>query len=296
LPAPTGRRPCRHQAGAAQSAGERSGADAGKLGVKQVQDLGEPVGQQRHRQDPLGPDFQGAVDPNLDRAVAAEPDGAHVDGLTMVRQPPTSAPSSATRGRPRANTARSLVVPPMSDRMKSDSPDSAAAPTTLAAGPDSTVSMGLSATTSASARVPSPRTIISGAAIPKRSMASPTPAISMEMRAISRALSAAVRARRGASSAEVSSLDNGDGLARQRHDALSRRQFMRRVAHREAGRHRKGIDVVRMLRDGALEVGEIEVVECRAVVVVAAGNALHRRARQRPGKPGAFRHRWRRSR
>ena len=53
--------------------------------------------------------------------------------------------------------------------------------------------------------------IISGAAISSRSIAWPTAAISDEIRGISRALSAAVSARRGASSEEVSSLDSVTG-------------------------------------------------------------------------------------
>ena len=99
----------------------------------------------------------------------------------------------------------------MSVRMKFSRPDRVAAPTRLAAGPDRTVSIGRSATCSASASVPSPRVIISGASIPSPPIAWATAAISDEIRGMSRALSAAVSARRGASSEEVSSLDSVTG-------------------------------------------------------------------------------------
>ena len=132
--------------------------------------------------------------------------------LTMVRQPPTSAPCSATCGRPSRRTPRSVVVPPMSDMMKSRRPQSHEAPTRLAAGPDNTVSMGRSATRSARASVPSPFTIISGQSMPSSAMDLRTAVISMEMREMSLALSTAVSARRGASSDEVSSVDSVTGL------------------------------------------------------------------------------------
>ena len=131
--------------------------------------------------------------------------------LTMVRQPPTSAPSAATCGLPLCKKPTSVVVPPMSDMMKSSSPESHLAPTRLAAGPDSTVSMGRIATLSASASVPSPFMIISGQTNFKFAMARSTAAINLEICAMSLAFSTAVKARRGASRALESSLDNVTG-------------------------------------------------------------------------------------
>ena len=131
---------------------------------------------------------------------------------TMVRQPPTSAPSNATRGLPLSRTPRSVVVPPMSDMMKLSKPDSHWAPTRLAAGPDNTVSIGRVTTDSASARVPSPLTIINGQRICSCAMALCTASIRLLTREINRALRAAVRARRGASSEEDSSVDKVTGL------------------------------------------------------------------------------------
>ena len=131
---------------------------------------------------------------------------------TMVRQPPSSAPFSLTFGRPSISTPRSVVVPPISDRMKLSSPDSHCAPTRLAAGPDRTVSIGRVATLSASASVPSPLTIISGQSMCSCAIARFTASISVETREIRRALSAAVSARRGASSALDNSQDRVTGL------------------------------------------------------------------------------------
>ena len=131
---------------------------------------------------------------------------------TMVRQPPSSAPSGATRGRPLISTPRSVVVPPMSDMMKLSSPDNQWAPTKLAAGPDNTVSIGRVTTDSASASVPSPLTIIRGQRICSCAMARCTASIKLLTREISRALRAAVSARRGASSEEDSSVDKVTGL------------------------------------------------------------------------------------
>ncbi len=126
---------------------------------------------------------------------------------TIVRHPPTSAPCSVTFGRPLMTMPRSVVVPPMSDKMKLSSPDSHRPPTRLAAGPDSTVSMGRLATASASASVPSPLTIISGQCSPNSFIALSTASMRIAMREMSRALRAAVSARRGASSSEESSLE-----------------------------------------------------------------------------------------
>ena len=61
---------------------------------------------------------------------------------TMVRKPPTVAPSGSSRGRPRSSTATSVVVPPMSETTASSRPVMWRAPTRLAAGPDRIVSIG----------------------------------------------------------------------------------------------------------------------------------------------------------
>jgi hypothetical protein len=57
-----------------------------------------------------------------------------------------------------------------------------------------------------------PLTIISGQSMPSPRMARRTAAISIEMREINRALSTAVSARRGASRAEVSSVESVTGF------------------------------------------------------------------------------------
>ena len=96
----------------------------------------------------------------------------------------------------------------MSEMTKSARPDRNFAPITLAAGPERMVSIGRCATASASASVPSPFTIISGASTPCRCMETRTAATSATMRAMMRAFSAAVSARRGASSAWARSLES----------------------------------------------------------------------------------------
>lgn len=60
----------------------------------------------------------------------------------------------------------SEVVPPISQMMASCAPVRAAAPMTLAAGPDSTVSAGQSNAMDSCISVPSPLTIMTGAEIP----------------------------------------------------------------------------------------------------------------------------------
>ena len=123
----------------------------------------------------------------------------------MVRQPPITAPSALTIGRPSSTMATSVVVPPMSATRKLSSPCRKPAPTTLAAGPESTVSTGYSSATSAFMSVPSPLTIITGAVIPSRSSTRRTAASRCAIWGVRRAFSAAVRARLGASSLELSS-------------------------------------------------------------------------------------------
>ena len=124
---------------------------------------------------------------------------------TIVRQPPISAPSALISGRPWLTIATSVVVPPMSETAKSFRPVRNPAPTTLAAGPDRIVSTGYSRATSARISEPSPLTIISGAAIASASSTWPSASIRWRICAVRRALSAAVSARRGASSLELSS-------------------------------------------------------------------------------------------
>ena len=131
---------------------------------------------------------------------------------TIVRQPPTSAPSWFTRGRPSHKTPKSVVVPPISDMMKLCKPDNHCAPTKLAAGPESTVSIGRVATLWAKANVPSPLTIISGHLIPNSAIERLTASINIDTREINLALSAAVSARRGASREDDNSVDKVTGL------------------------------------------------------------------------------------
>ena len=123
--------------------------------------------------------------------------------FTMVRHLPTSAPSTAMRGLPAINKPTSVVVPPMSAMMKSSSPESHCAPTRLAAGPDKTVSIGLWATASAEAKLPSPFINISGQLILSCAMALRTASTKLLTRQTSRAFSTAVCARRGASNASA---------------------------------------------------------------------------------------------
>ncbi len=71
------------------------------------------------------------------------------------------------------------------------------APTMLAAGPDRIVSIGRSLAKAAETSAPSPRTTISGAAMPRAVRKPSVAATSRSIIAISRALSSVVSARRG---------------------------------------------------------------------------------------------------
>ena len=131
---------------------------------------------------------------------------------TMVFQPPTVAPSLFSTGRPSRSIAMSVVVPPMSETRMSSSPDRWRAPTRLAAGPERMVSTGQVSASSALISEPSPFTTISGALMPLRASSPSTAWISCCNCGMRRALSAAVSARRGASSLEVSSWPQVTGL------------------------------------------------------------------------------------
>ena len=127
---------------------------------------------------------------------------------TMVRKPPTVAPSRFSTGRPPCSTAMSVVVPPMSEMKASSAPACPAAraraPTTEAAGPERMVSTGEASATASLISEPSPFTTVSGQARPRARIRPCTASTSWVISGIKRAFSTAVSARRGASSAEDS--------------------------------------------------------------------------------------------
>ena len=100
----------------------------------------------------------------------------------------------------------------MSATRKSCRPCRNPAPTTLAAGPDRTVSTGYSRATSARISVPSPLTIITGAVIDSRSSTRRSASSRCAICGVRRAFRAAVSARFGASSCELSSWLQVTGL------------------------------------------------------------------------------------
>ncbi|MBS1269986.1 MAG: hypothetical protein MAG794_00938 [Gammaproteobacteria bacterium] len=120
------------------------------------------------------------------------------------RQSPTMAPSGLTAGRPARTTAISVVVPPISATMMLSEPLRNDAPITLAAGPDMTVSTGLASAVFLLMSDPSPLTVLFRSSMPQDSSILSTASTSCRIKGIIRALTAAVRARLGASSA----LDN----------------------------------------------------------------------------------------
>jgi len=123
----------------------------------------------------------------------------------IVRQPPTRAPFTLSTGQPPLSAAMSVVVPPTSTVHTSRRPARCHAPTTLAAGPERTVSIGRRLAKSARTSDPSPLTTISGALIFRRARVACTAASSSARGAMRWALSATVVARRTALSWLVSS-------------------------------------------------------------------------------------------
>ena len=116
---------------------------------------------------------------------------------TIVRWPPTVAPSAPNGGMPSRTTAMSVVVPPMSAITASSASARWAAPTRLAAGPERIVSTGRSFTKSTDTSEPLPRTIIIGASIPRSARLPPVVATRSSIMAMRRALSRAVTPRFG---------------------------------------------------------------------------------------------------
>ena len=98
---------------------------------------------------------------------------------TIGRQSPIKAPSPASAGWPSRTTAMSVVVPPMSATMARRRPLRAQAPITLAAGPESTVVTGCCSALAALTTLPSPRTTISGASMPRAASVACTDSISV---------------------------------------------------------------------------------------------------------------------
>ena len=115
--------------------------------------------------------------------------------------------------------ARSVVVPPMSTAIISGRPDRRMAPVTLLAGPESRVSTGYSAAKASVIKLPSPRTIISGAEMPFCAITARTAFISSLISGVSRALSKVVAARRMELISTVSSWAAATGSS---NSALSR--------------------------------------------------------------------------
>ena len=195
---------------------------------------------------------------------------------TMVRKPPTVAPSGSSRGRPLSSTATSVVVPPMSETTASSSPVMWRAPTRLAAGPDRMVSIGRCRAKAAETSAPSPRTTISGAAMPRCSRKPSVAATSRSIIEISRALSSVVSARRGPPSLADSSWLAVTGRPVLFADQLARGDLMRRVAHGEIGADGKAGDRRRASSGRAASSAARSSVCGIAVDVVAAGHEQHR--------------------
>ena len=155
-----------------------------------------------------GPSFRRGCSPPSSSDTSKSPPSPKVrmaTASTMVRWPPTMAPSGSSRGRPASSTATSVVVPPMSDTSASSRPVRWRAPTRLAAGPERMVSIGRARAKPAETSAPSPRTIISGATMPRRARKPSVAATRRSIMPIRRALSSVVRARRGPPSLAESS-------------------------------------------------------------------------------------------
>ena len=199
--------------------------------------------QQAERNQPPRSDHQ-AVVVAADLAVAAEAVG--MDGHRLHHGPPARHSGAvavqhrqavAQQGDIRGRAAH------VGDHAHRSSPARWRAPTTLAAGPDRMVSTGRVRANSADTSEPSPFTTISGARMPFSRIRPSTARISCCSWGISRAFRAVVRARRGASSFEVSSWPQVTGRPVRRRDQLPRRQLMGRIAHGKEAGDREGGDL-----------------------------------------------------
>ena len=199
----------------------------------------------------------------------------------MVRQLPISAPASLTAGRPPLTTAQSVVVPPMSATRKSGRPERNPAPTTLAAGPDSTVSTGHSSATSAFMRDPSPLTIMSGASTDS---ASSTAAERLDQAADLRRQARIERRGQGAPwrvQARTEFVGAGDRLVAQLPHQRAGAQLVRGIADREAGGDGKAFDPRGAFLHRARQRGLIQRLELLAGGIVPAAQLEYR-----PGRVG----------
>ena len=115
--------------------------------------------------------------------------------LTAVLKLPTFAPSWLRSGLPSFIMARSLVVPPISTTIQFCFPLILTPPITLAAGPESKVSTGLSFTNSSDIMLPSPHTIANGALMPLSFRATFTASINSSISGINLAFNSAVAPR-----------------------------------------------------------------------------------------------------
>ena len=105
--------------------------------------------------------------------------------MTLVLLPPITVPSGSRLGWPFLRIPMSVVVPPMSMTTASFTPVMLMAPMRLAAGPDRMVSTGLSLANESFIMLPSPRDIMSGAAMPFSSRTERTERISSSMTGMS---------------------------------------------------------------------------------------------------------------
>ena len=109
-----------------------------------------------------------ALPVDAQRAVAAQRSVSMNTPFTCVRQPPMRMPLPDITGMPSFISEISVVVPPISTIRQSLLSVSARPPCTLAAGPLSIVSTGLRRARLSAIRLPSLRTIMTVAAMPRQ--------------------------------------------------------------------------------------------------------------------------------
>ena len=201
---------------------------------------------------------------------------------TMVRKPPTVAPSGSSRGRPLSSTATSVVVPPMSETTASSRPVMWRAPTRLAAGPDRIVSIGRCAGEGGRHQ----RAVAAHHHQRRRDAALLQKAFGRGDQPVDHRDQPGVeqRRQRAARAAELGRqfVAGGDRQAGLFADQVAGRDLVRRVAHGEIGADGKARDARRELGQRRLQRREVERGGI-AMDVVAARHEQHRdRCRARP--------------
>ena len=265
--------------------------DVGQIGREQVQHLRIPRGQQRHRHDALRTDCQLALPRQVNLAVAAQPDGAHVDG---PHHGPPAPDLGALFGHPRTAVEQDAQVGRRAADVGQDEALQARQPLRAHQAGRRARQHGLDR--AGCHRLGQRQRAV---ALDDHQRAGDLqlhhgPADGIDQRRDARDQAGVERGgQRTTRGVEGRGQlgRQGDRLAGAGHDQVAHGVFVRGIAHGKGRCDGKRVDLARDALQRGFERRQVQRHRRIAVVVVATGDDLDRDARKRLGYAGAFDHR-----